>query len=180
MGRVTVDAERVTQPEMPAATAAAEARARSRPADALAQRPTLRGETKWFSTPPPRAISPPPPGPTSTRRTVSERAADATPESTKPASKRVSSRVAVRVDDVAGAVRLGHNALDLLRRTVPRVIRSRSEVAAAPINHREGFVLSLIDGKTSVQALIDVGGMPDEDALAILQRLRRLGIITLD
>jgi CRP-like cAMP-binding protein len=62
---------------------------------------------------------------------------------------------------------------------VPRVLRTRGELAQEPLDHREGFVLSLVDGETTVQGLIDVAGIPDGELVVTLQRLRRLGIITL-
>lgn len=74
---------------------------------------------------------------------------------------------------------LSRGAVELLRRTVPRTVRSRAEVAQAPLDHREGFILSFIDGHTTVQAIIDVAGIPDGEVIVVLQRLRRLGIITL-
>jgi hypothetical protein len=74
---------------------------------------------------------------------------------------------------------LSRGALDLLRRTVPRVQKSCAELAQAPLDHREGFVLSLIDGGTTVQALIDLAAMPDGELIVVLQRLRHLEIITL-
>ena len=69
--------------------------------------------------------------------------------------------------------------LDLLMRTVPRIVRSRDEVAHAPIEHRDWFVLALVDGQTSVQGLVEIAGMEPDDALRVLQRLRRHGLITL-
>ena len=90
-----------------------------------------------------------------------------------------SGAVAIRVDREQGEAPLSRGAVELLRRTVPRVVRSSGELAQAPLDHREGFVLSLVDGQTTVQALIDVAGMPDGELIAVLQRLRRLGIITL-
>lgn len=82
-------------------------------------------------------------------------------------------------DEFEGVVPLSDRALELLRRTVPRVLQSNDELEWAPLDHRDGFVLSLIDGRTSVQVLIDVAGMPESELIALLQRLRGLEIITL-
>jgi hypothetical protein len=85
-------------------------------------------------------------------------------------------RPSIREDDVgAAAMKLGSGAPLTAR---PRLARSRKELETAPIDHREAFVLSLIDGKTTVQSLVDVAALPEKDVLAILARLRRLGIIT--
>jgi len=90
-----------------------------------------------------------------------------------------SGRVAIQRDADRGEAPLSRGAVELLRRTIPRVVRSKGELAQAPLDHREGFVLSLVDGHTPVHALIDVAGIPDGELIAVLQRLRRLGIITL-
>lgn len=60
---------------------------------------------------------------------------------------------------------------------VPRLVRTKAEIAAAPIDHRAGFLLAHIDGKTSVQGLVDIAGMGEDEVQQILDRLRRLGIV---
>jgi hypothetical protein len=70
-------------------------------------------------------------------------------------------------------------ALGLLLETVPRIIRSKDELSRAPIEHRDWYVLALLDGQTSVQGIVDISGMDPDDVLRILQRLRRLALITL-
>ena len=67
--------------------------------------------------------------------------------------------------------------LDLLLRSVPRVVRSRDELDDAPIEHRDCYILALLDGETSVKGLVDIAGMEPDDVLRILQRLRRLSLI---
>ena len=61
----------------------------------------------------------------------------------------------------------------------PRLLKTRAELAAAPIDHRDAFVLSLLDGKTSVQGVVDLAAMPDGEVLGILERLAKLGIVHL-
>ena len=95
-----------------------------------------------------------------------------------PSTTRRRQRISIREDHV-GDVHVSEDAGALLRRTLPRVVLSPSQVAAAPLDHREGFLLAHVDSKTTVQALIDISGLPDDEVLASLQRLRRLGIITL-
>jgi hypothetical protein len=99
------------------------------------------------------------------------------PASEAPRSGPVA--IGLHPEDRRSEAPLSRGAVELLRRTVPRVLRSTGELALAPLDHREGFVLSLVDGQTTVQALIDVASMPDGELIAVLQRLRRLGIITL-
>jgi hypothetical protein len=84
-------------------------------------------------------------------------------------------RPPVKVDQVgAAAVRLAGSGR---RDDAPRVLASRAVISQAPIDARAAFVLSLVDGKNTVDALIDMSGMPDEEVKAILARLTRLGLI---
>ena len=87
------------------------------------------------------------------------------------------SRPPIRVDevgDVAVAIATKAN-----RASAPRLLKTRRELTDTPIDHRDAFVLSLIDGRMNVQAIIDISGMPGSDILAILERLARLGIVSL-
>lgn len=73
------------------------------------------------------------------------------------------------------------DAASLLAEVRERVVRSgarRDDVTRAPIDHRDAFLLSHVEGLTSVQALVDVTGMPEAEVTAILERLARLGILT--
>jgi hypothetical protein len=45
------------------------------------------------------------------------------------------------------------------------------------MDHRAGFILSLIDGASSVDLILDVCGMPKLDALRILQELVQQKIV---
>jgi hypothetical protein len=112
------------------------------------------------------------------RALISDAPAEPTSTSSAPPS-RVKSREprqAIAVDDVGAA------ALDAQSRPPrngkPKVVKSRRELAAAPIDPRDAFLLSFIDGKLSVASLVDVSGMGEGEVMAILARLRRLGIIT--
>ena len=87
------------------------------------------------------------------------------------------SRPPIRVDEVGDvAVAIATKASHT---SAPRLLKSRRELSDVPIDHRDGFVLSLIDGKMNIQAIIDISGMPGSEIVAILERLRRLGIISL-
>jgi hypothetical protein len=92
--------------------------------------------------------------------------------------RTLAQRSAVTVDDV-GSGRNRTDAVGLAGRAVPKIVRTKEEIAAAPIDHRAGFLLAHVDGVTSVQGLVDVAGMPEADVHAILERLRRLGIVTI-
>ena len=90
------------------------------------------------------------------------------------------SRPPVRVDEVGDvAVAIAGRHSRAVPVAAPKVLKTRRELASAPIDHRDAFVLSLVDGKTSVQGVVDLAAMPDGEAVSILQRLATLGIVLL-
>jgi hypothetical protein len=60
---------------------------------------------------------------------------------------------------------------------VPKVLISASEVLALRVDSRTGFVLSLVDGRTTVEAIADIAALAQEETLAVLERLRALGAV---
>ncbi|HEX8790155.1 MAG TPA: hypothetical protein VF765_04335 [Polyangiaceae bacterium] len=60
---------------------------------------------------------------------------------------------------------------------VPMVVVPRTQMRWLSIDHRAGFVLSLIDGSSSVEMILDVCGMPRLDALRILHELVQQKIV---
>ncbi len=62
---------------------------------------------------------------------------------------------------------------------VPIVVMTSAEIDRLEIDHRAGFLLSLIDGASSLEAILDVCGMPRLDALRILRELVQRGAIRL-
>jgi hypothetical protein len=90
------------------------------------------------------------------------------------------SRPPVRVDEVGDvAVAIAGKHSRAVPVAAPRLLKTRAELAAAPIDHRDAFVLSLLDGKTSVQGVVDLAAMPDGEVIGILERLAKLGIVSL-
>jgi hypothetical protein len=77
---------------------------------------------------------------------------------------------------------LGDRYLENLggRRAVPRVVMTPEEVRGAALDHRSGFLLSLIDGSMTIEEVLDVSSMPELDALRIMFELRMQGIIQAD
>ena len=61
---------------------------------------------------------------------------------------------------------------------VPMVMVPRDQLRWLTIDHRAGFVLSLIDGVSSMEMILDVSGMPELDALRILSELVQQRIIS--
>ncbi len=62
---------------------------------------------------------------------------------------------------------------------VPVVEVARDQLRWLTIDHRAGFVLSLVDGVSSLEMILDVSGMPYLDALRILYELVQQRIISL-
>jgi hypothetical protein len=59
----------------------------------------------------------------------------------------------------------------------PVVMVARDQLRWLSIDHRAGFVLSLVDGVSSVEMILDVSGMAELDALRILAELAQQRII---
>lgn len=70
---------------------------------------------------------------------------------------------------------VGPPALD----AVPWVMLSHAEITQLDLDHKEGFLLSLIDGRTSVETLLELASMPKRDVLRLLVRWTGMGIIIL-
>jgi hypothetical protein len=82
---------------------------------------------------------------------------------------------------------------DECRRTLTRMYQARlgpldqrATVAVAiddirwmSLDHRAGFVLSLVDGRSTLEEVVDVSGMPRLDVLKILVELQSRGVLTL-
>jgi hypothetical protein len=64
-------------------------------------------------------------------------------------------------------------------RSVPRVAVRAPALQALPLDHRGGFLLSRVDGKSSVETILDVSAMPREEVFDLLVALADAGIIAL-
>jgi hypothetical protein len=62
---------------------------------------------------------------------------------------------------------------------VPSVLVQRAQLRWLSIDHRAGFVLSLIDGNSTLEMILDVCGMPRLDAIRILHELVAQKIVAL-
>jgi hypothetical protein len=60
---------------------------------------------------------------------------------------------------------------------VPRRLASPTDIAKLPIDPRSAFLLSLVDGTSSLQSILDVCAMPEEEALPLLEHLCFVGAI---
>ena len=62
---------------------------------------------------------------------------------------------------------------------VPWLVVTYDALRELPLDARAGFVASLVDGRCTVEVLLDISGMPEDETLEILRDLVRLGAIDL-
>jgi len=60
---------------------------------------------------------------------------------------------------------------------VPRVAVSHEQLPWLSLDHRAGFLLSLVDGRSSFEEVLDVSGMPPIEALRLLLELLQQNVI---
>ncbi|MCC6555361.1 MAG: hypothetical protein IT372_20565 [Polyangiaceae bacterium] len=151
--------------------------------------------------------APPPAGPArpAVLRTLPSPAMDARPDQ-PPASTGRHAKIRLRFDagDYSGALVLAEALLDeepgdeaarsyaescneMLRQMykarigdgaqVLRVVISKEEMRSLSLDHRAGFLLSCIDGYSSVDEILDVSGMAELEALRILYELVQADVI---
>ena len=60
---------------------------------------------------------------------------------------------------------------------VPVLAVSERELPLLPLDHREGFLLSHVDGESSIETILDVCAMPADEALQILHDLVERGVV---
>lgn len=81
----------------------------------------------------------------------------------------------VRVDDVGGA------AMKIASRgrpsSAPRLAKAKLDASKAPLDSQSAYVLSLIDGTTTIDGLADITGIPEDRITQIIDRLQRLGFV---
>ncbi len=60
---------------------------------------------------------------------------------------------------------------------LPVITASPEDLRALPLDHRAGFLLSLMDGSMDLETVIDLAAMPRADALRIARDLFEAGVI---
>ncbi len=78
----------------------------------------------------------------------------------------------------AGVVRSAPDSPAFLNR-IPMVLVDSERLLAMKLDGRAGFLVALIDGATSVEALLDLSGMSAQETIDLIEELRRRGIIAL-
>ncbi len=59
----------------------------------------------------------------------------------------------------------------------PVVCITPAQLKRLPLDHRAGFLLSLMDGTVDLETLVEIAGMPREDALRIARDLFDSGVV---
>lgn len=62
---------------------------------------------------------------------------------------------------------------------VPWLVVTHDELRQLPLDCRAGFIVSLIDGRCTVEMLLDMAGLPEDEVMALITQLVRLGAIEL-
>jgi hypothetical protein len=97
-----------------------------------------------------------------------------TPEAPRSAVRERPELTLEELDEVGLLERLGSLA------RVPTLTVDPSEVRTLPVDHRGAFLLSQVDGVSTVEMILDVSGMSRLEALRILCAFSDQGIIRLD
>jgi hypothetical protein len=96
-------------------------------------------------------------------------------------SKSTMLGVGERLPETASGIRTTNTAAAIQAvglpapRSIP--IRMKTEIAALPLDPDAAFVLETIDGRTSLQDIVDLGTMPRMRTLEAIVRLSQLGVI---
>jgi hypothetical protein len=62
---------------------------------------------------------------------------------------------------------------------VPWLDIAYDELLAMPLDPRQGFLLSLVDGRCTVEMITDMSGFPREEVFMMLSELVAMGVLTL-
>jgi hypothetical protein len=92
------------------------------------------------------------------------------PDALEAPVSQPTSFLAGRIDDTQLAALGG-------RGSAPQIAIPPSQLAALQIEARAGFVLSLIDGRSSVDELVDISGLSRSETIRILHGLLKRGVI---
>jgi eukaryotic-like serine/threonine-protein kinase len=64
-------------------------------------------------------------------------------------------------------------------RQVPRVAMAPAQISSLALDHRAGFLLSLVDSRCSIEELLDISGMPRLETLRLVCELLDHGVLAL-
>jgi hypothetical protein len=67
-------------------------------------------------------------------------------------------------------------ATDFFQR-IPRLAVEPRDLTLLALDHREGFLVSLVDGVSTIETVLDLCAMPADEALEILESLALRGVL---
>ena len=100
--------------------------------------------------------------------------AEDTTEAFTPDIKHISSKLG-DIEDTQSEAEALERLEDLNR--IPKLLMDEPDLVWQRLNHREGYVLSQIDGSTSFADIIEIAGLAEDKTRRILVRLLRAGVI---
>jgi hypothetical protein len=65
------------------------------------------------------------------------------------------------------------------RKQVPHLAMDPSQITNLSLDHRSGFLLSLIDGASTLEEILDVSGMPRLETLGLICKLLDHNVLSL-
>jgi len=84
-----------------------------------------------------------------------------------------------QVDELEGEVRyrLARDGID--RSSVPRLATNINELAALDLSPNEGFIMSRVDGRSTVEAIVKISPLTELEALLVFWKLTRAGCLAM-
>jgi hypothetical protein len=96
---------------------------------------------------------------------------------TRPIDLAAIAREFESIDELATTAEI---PVDLAQDEVPHLAVPVSELADRLVNSREAFIVSLVDGVSSVEMLLDIGGVPRQEMSSVLCQLRARQVLKFD
>jgi hypothetical protein len=62
---------------------------------------------------------------------------------------------------------------------VPRIAVASKALGGLALDHKAGFVLSLVDGSSSLETILDASGLPQLEVLRVIEDLVARGVLDL-
>ncbi|MEO8701293.1 MAG: serine/threonine-protein kinase [Kofleriaceae bacterium] len=116
-------------------------------------------------------------------RSSAERDAQSIDKSTERPTRSIAEGAAQSIDKTATRTpeELEKHYLSRIgpRRQSPHVAMSTSQITSLSLDHRAGFLLSLVDGRCTIEELLDISGMPRVETLRVVCELLDQGVLAL-
>lgn len=84
------------------------------------------------------------------------------------------------IDDAPFEAMVSGPFIGVRRSDIPRIAISLDAYDGPALGHREGFVLALLDGCSTVERLVDAAGLPEAETVAALCELCARGVIAFE